>query len=219
MASPWPHFPRNLEFGSHFVYPSPATTAAEQNARTFLLRVKQDFISPVAPHERLIDRAVARIQAAWLRGTHAPFFGPNVTLIPAPGSGRQKPNTISSPRTICEALVARGLAARTFPCIERLTAVPKSAYAAPGGRPTAQLHFDSMRVRRGIEDFEEIVVVDDIVTRGATLIAAAARLAEVYPGATIRAFAVARTKKMAGGIEEPCVGTISVNNGQCRRQP
>lgn len=67
MASPWPHFPRSLEFGSHFVYPSPVATAAEQNAKAFLLRVKQDFISPVPPHERLIDRAVARIHQAWLQ--------------------------------------------------------------------------------------------------------------------------------------------------------
>lgn len=87
MASPWPHYPRSLEFGSHFVYPSPATTEAEQNAKAFLLRVKQDFISPIPPHEHLIDRAVARIHAAWLRGHHRPLFGRNVTLVPAPGSG------------------------------------------------------------------------------------------------------------------------------------
>jgi hypoxanthine phosphoribosyltransferase len=111
------------------------------------------------------------------------------------------------------------MAARTFPCIERLTAVAKSAYAGPGGRPTPQQHFDSMRVRRGLEDFDEIVIVDDIITRGATLIAAAARLAEVYPRARIRAFAVARTKKMTAGIEEPCAGTISVDYGRCRRRP
>lgn len=219
MASPWPHFPRSLEFGSHFVYPSPVATAAEQNARAFLLRMKQDFISPVPPHERLIDRAVAQIHRAWLRGAHRPFFGPNVTLIPAPGSARQKPNTVSSPRTICEALVSAGLAARAFPCIERLTAVPKSAYAGPGGRPNAQQHFDSMRVRRGLDDFEHIVVLDDIVTRGATLIAAAARLAEAYPRASIRAFAIARTKPMTVGIEQPCVGTITVSHGRCRREP
>ena len=76
-----------------------------------------------------------------------------------------------------------------------------------------------MRVRRGIEDFAEIVILDDIVTRGSTLIAAAARLAEVYPKATIRAFALARTKKMTEGIEEPCIGTITAPRGRPRRDP
>ena len=219
MASRWQHFPRSLEFGSHFVYPRPARSDAEQNAKAFLLRVKQDFISPVPPHEHLLDRAVERIHGAWLGGAHQALFGPDVTLIPMPGAGRQKPHTISSPRTICDRLVSLGMAARVFSCIERLTAVQKSAFAGPGERPGPQDHYDSMRVVRGVEDFTEIVIVDDIVTRGSTFLGAAARLLEVFPNARIRAFAVARTARMTGGIEAPCAGTITINGGQPRRDP
>lgn len=39
----------------------------------------------------------------------------------------------------------------------------------------------------------EILLVDDIVTRGATLLGAANRLAEAFPAARIRAFAAMRT--------------------------
>lgn len=76
-----------------------------------------------------------------------------------------------------------------------------------------------MRVVRGVEDFTEIVVVDDIVTRGSTFLGAAARVSEVYPRAVIRAFAVARTARLTDEIEDPCVGAITVVGDNPRRQP
>jgi hypothetical protein len=39
-----------------------------------------------------------------------------------------------------------GLAADVLPLLTRIKAVPKSATAAPGQRPDAETHFDSLQV-------------------------------------------------------------------------
>lgn len=60
-------------------------------------------------------------------------------------------------------------------------------------RPAEQ--FETIGVQRRITEPKpnEIVLVDDIVTRGATLLGAANRLAEAFPLARIRGFAAMRT--------------------------
>ncbi len=55
------------------------------------------------------------------------------------------------------------------------------------------------------------VIVDDVITRGATLLACYARLREAYPDANITCFALART--MSDGdipqLVEPIAGTVT----------
>ncbi len=57
----------------------------------------------------------------------------------------------------------------------------------------------------------EILLVDDIITRGATLLGAANRLAEVFPKARIRAFGAMTTISVASAfvaLYKPLIGTI-----------
>jgi phosphoribosylpyrophosphate synthetase len=49
-----------------------------------------------------------------------------------------------------------------------------------------------MQVQKVLSEPSNILLVDDIITRGATLLGAASRLAEAFPKAEIRAFAVMR---------------------------
>jgi phosphoribosylpyrophosphate synthetase len=107
----------------------------------------------------------------------------------------------------------------------RHTAVLKSAYVAADLRPNVQTHYNSMRADVVSPAPEKLLLVDDIVTQGCTLLAAARRLAEAYPGTEIRAFASVRT--MSGvGVEitvpynrEPCLGTITARGARAWRQP
>lgn len=46
-------------------------------------------------------------------------------------------------------------------------------------------------------EFDGIIIVDDVVTRGATIMGAAARLREAFPNARIRAFTIARAGAMS----------------------
>jgi adenine/guanine phosphoribosyltransferase-like PRPP-binding protein len=73
-----------------------------------------------------------------------------------------------------------------------------------------------------LEPPTRIVLVDDFVTRGATLVGACSRVAEAFPGAEIRAFAAVRT--MTGSeiteLVQPVAGEIRLeDNGETFRDP
>ncbi|MDA4132801.1 MAG: phosphoribosyltransferase, partial [Thaumarchaeota archaeon] len=70
----------------------------------------------------------------------------------------------------------------------------------------------------------ELLLVDDIVTRGATLLGAANRLAEAFPDARIRGFAAMRTVSNPSDFVDayqPCTGTIRYREmtGDSLRRP
>jgi len=120
-----------------------------------------------------------------------------------------------------------GLAHDVLPIISRMTAVPKSAFA----RTNVRQHYESLSVESLTPAPTRIVLLDDVVTQGRTLLAVASRVADVYPNAEVRAFALVRT--MSGGevdhiaglrpgtLVSPCVGAIEfrANNGRAARSP
>lgn len=126
-------------------------------------------------------------------------------------------------RRIADELVAQSFGSHVLNCLERAKAVPASHRAQPGERPNAQAHYDSLRVTPVLDAPSSLTLVDDVVTRGDTLIAAASRVQEAYPSATVRAFAVVRTMGLVEDIKrivEPVVGMIkSAPGGYVDRQP
>lgn len=65
-------------------------------------------------------------------------------------------------------------------------------------------------------------LVDDVVTKGSTLLAAASRLKETYPQAKVTAFALVRTLGFVDNIDaivEPVVGTIALRDDEPLRDP
>lgn len=156
-------------------------------------------------------------------GQFEEFLGPDVTLVPVPGHAPLRDeHSLWVPRRICEVLVSQGLGVDVVPCLARLTVVPKSAYALPGQRPEAQVHYGSMRVDCSVFVTDRVTVVDDFVTRGDTLLAAASLMKEALPEAGIRAFALVRTIGLQPNVEriiDPCVGTIFRGLGGARRRP
>ncbi len=68
----------------------------------------------------------------------------------------------------------------------------------------------------------KVTLVDDFVTKGRTLLAAATRVKEALPQAEVRAFALVRTMNFALDIEkvvEPVVGTIRCVGEDVAREP
>lgn len=65
-------------------------------------------------------------------------------------------------------------------------------------------------------------MIDDVVTRGATLLGVANKLADMFPNAHIRGFAAMRTitnSKEFVSINAPCVGTITLRGNESFRVP
>jgi adenine/guanine phosphoribosyltransferase-like PRPP-binding protein len=67
-----------------------------------------------------------------------------------------------------------------------------------------------------------MTIVDDVVTKGATLLACATLLQATFQGATVRGFGLVRTRGLQPEVEkivDPCVGLITWNGGSVDRQP
>lgn len=151
------------------------------------------------------------------------FFDAADVLVPIPSSRPGSPHGSCSGR-LAEAMVEQGLGARAWGGLRRIRAVPKSAAAAPGRRPAVLTHYLSLRVEpvESTPGDGRLLLIDDVVTRGRTLFAAATRLHEAFPGARIRAFALVRTLGFADGLDrlfDPCVGRISWRAGDTHRNP
>jgi adenine/guanine phosphoribosyltransferase-like PRPP-binding protein len=121
-------------------------------------------------------------------------------------------------------MLERGLGLVVAPWLRRVEAVPKSATSAPRDRPRARRHYDSIvaEPQGAIDPPRRIVVVDDFVTRGATLLGACSRVAEVFPRADVRSFAAVRTMTDVEivGMVDPVVGEIAPEaSGETRRRP
>ena len=72
------------------------------------------------------------------------------------------------------------------------------------------------------EQFPLLLLVDDIVSKGRTLLAAADTLRRAFPASDIRAFALARTMSLVDRIDHlvtPCEGRIRWDGSDAVREP
>lgn len=222
----------SLGFGAFFAYSpnGPSEEKLHRSSQVLRAKIKNDS---TYSQGSAIELAVARmIEEANPR--LAPFFGPGVVLVPAPTSS-PTPRGLKIPlrggekdfhwvpRRICEVLVAAGMAQAWRPLLRRDVKVTRSSRAQPKDRPPPLAHFDSISCRRDLIAAKRYVVVDDVVTRGATLLACASRLQEAYREAEILGFALLRSisnPEEFRSILEPVVGTITLRSqGDTLRRP
>ena len=204
-----------LAFAACYAYSPHGTSATSSQSRDLCRRIKRADTEAVA-------LATARVAQYVADGRFAEFFGSDVTLVPVPGRAPLAPGALSRTQRFCDELVRQGLGRETLPLIARIRPVAKSAYAAPAERPDAGEHHDSMDVQRMLVTPRRILLVDDVVTRGATLLGAASLLLEVVEHCDVRAFAFIRTIS-PGEVEDvrdPCEGWIErVAGGGTVRRP
>jgi hypothetical protein len=205
-----------LTFGALLTYSPRGRSEVSQRSRRVCYDLKAgDAQTLLLVGQRLRDH-VAR--GALLEA----FFGSDVTLVPMPRSAPLVSGALWPAQKICDAIMHVGLAAQSTPVLERVTAVTKSASAGPGERPRVSEHYESLRAVARIDVSHRIVLIDDVLTKGSTAIAAASRIAEAYPNAQIALFSVIRTKGMVpeiGQILDPAVGAIRVEGDEVDRQP
>lgn len=211
-----------IEFGSLLSYAPRGDSPEIQHSRDVMYALKKDGF--VGDPPILMSQWVAQtIKQNRTTLQFASFFQPNTTLVPTPKSSLMQPNSLWVPMRIATALVEMGLGKEVVPYLVRDKPVRKAAFSMPNERPTAIEHYDSMSVQERLSRPYEILLVDDIVMRGATLIGAANRLAEVFPQIRIRAFAAIRTISNPNEFDKvyvPCVGAIELwESGDTSRRP
>ena len=201
-----------LEFGSLLSYTPRGSSDEIQKARDVMLTIKSDgFIDQ--PPIQMSHWIGSTIQKNVKSLPLASFFDQETSLVPVPRSSLMKPDTLWVPDRIASALVEKRLGKEVVQCLVRETPVPKAAWSDSSQRPTPSRHFETIAVQGSIEDPppQKLVLVDDIVTRGATLLGSANRLLEAFPKARVRAFAAMRTISVPSefvNLYDPQSGTI-----------
>lgn len=172
----------------------------------------------------MIDYAVRRLDEECPDEVRE-IIGTDVLLVPAPRNAPFPPKQAEAlwvPKRICEALRARGLGSAIFTGLVREQAVPKSAFAPVGGRPSPRRHYQTMRCEKLVSVPQKITVVDDVITKGATLLAAASLAQEAHPQALVRGLRAGANDgpPPVEKIVEPVVGTVKLTAfGEADRQP
>lgn len=205
-----------VRFGSYLVYSPRGTAEASVRSRKIRDAVKRG-------DEEQLARIVAHLVKNFAASGLAAVLGPDVTLVPCPRSSPLVAGGLWPGKLIAEELVRAGLGRQVIVSLERIEAVPKSAFQARGDRPNAAKHYATIRATADLAANDRITLVDDFLTKGNTLLGAASRLAEVYPRARLSAFAAVRTKGRdpdVATLVEPCVGRIwERSSGEADRQP
>jgi hypothetical protein len=207
---------RAIEYASCYVYSPTGTGAVCERSRLLRALLKAGDAGFLLKYAFRVRQQVT--DSPPLAG----FFGTSDVLVPVPGC---TPSTIGGlwpAKHLAVALVNEGLGGAAWLGLRRVRAVRKSATAAPGERPTVNLHYESFLIEQPAMPPDRIVLIDDVVTKGRTLLAAASRVHEAFPGAQIRAFALLRTMGLISGVEhllDPCKGEIRWRSGDAHRSP
>lgn len=216
LASRCSQLRRSLPFASCFIYAPRGSGLLSCGARVLCHRVKTNDPLWIPRYAGCVAELCAR------HGQFQRVFARQALLVPVPGSAPAcAANWVAWHLAV--AFRELGLAPAVWTGLERRHPVRKSATALVGERPTVAQHYASLSVYPVPNPAPKtIVLVDDVVTKGRTLLAAAARLASEVPDADIRAFALIRTVGFLRRIERlvaPCEGVVYWAGGDARREP
>jgi predicted amidophosphoribosyltransferase len=207
---------RTVPYASCYVYSPAGTGAVCERSRLLRTLLKAGDASFMLKYARRV-----RQQAENSR-QFAGFFGATDVLVPVPRSTPYPEAGLWPAEHLAAALLNVGLGGAIWSGLRRVRAVRKSGTAAAGDRPTVSVHYESFVLEPSPIVPNEIVLIDDVVTKGRTLLAAASRVHEAFPGSQIRAFALLRTMGLIAGVEQlldPCTGEIRWKAGDAHRSP
>jgi predicted amidophosphoribosyltransferase len=147
------------------------------------------------------------------------FFGDNTFLVPMPRSAPLTKGATWPAKIICQEFLKQSLCADFGEILVRKHKVPKSSFQTGGdNRPSIQMHYDSFKINSTIVPYENIIVIDDVLTLGRTSTAAVMRLKEHFPNHNIKVFSVMRTRSRVDEniFREPEVGKMQfrTNSGK-----
>jgi predicted amidophosphoribosyltransferase len=210
-----------LEFGSLLSYSPRGSSEAERNAREVMLHIKYDRYFGKPPI--LMSRFISDLVKKGIGNLpFASFFDDPPILVPVPNSSLMKANTLWVPHRLAMALYENGFGMRVANMLYRKKPLPKAATSRSKDRPKAVEHCQSLEIQETLALPNNLLLIDDVVTRGATLIGAANKLGKAFPGIDIRAFAAMRVisdPKDFQDLYDPRIGRITLIGDETLREP
>lgn len=213
-----------LDYASYLSYTPRGTTEEAKKSQQIRDFIKQESIVSRGdikniPMSELIAR---RIKDEFEKLSFKDFFGDDVFLVPVPKSSLMVTGALWVPHRLVQALCKFNLG-KEFNCLTRIKSVKKAAFARPVDRPKPIEHYQTISVQKILGTPKKILLVDDVVTKGATLLGSASRLHEAFPESQIRAFAALRTISEPinfKSINSPITGKITLTEaGDAHRDP
>jgi hypothetical protein len=213
-----------LEFGSLFAY-CPRNIEGQNNeeikkSKNVMLNLKRD--SNLGNPPRVMSEIVSEMIKTKLDNLPLKdFFGEDIYLVPIPKSHLIQKDTLWVPDRIARALSKQALG-NYYPCLQRFIPVKKSSYSSSVDRPKALDHFNSIKFISQLHQPINILLIDDVITRGSTMLGCASVLRRQFPNVPIKGFAIIRTISNPIGFktyDDPCIGEVTLSNGEAFRDP
>jgi len=205
-----------ISCASWLVYATRATDENAKRVKNLILQIKTDRSHPSTglPMVRMVIEGIAKR----LDDDARAVFDGQLMLVPVPGSSLTKPHTVWPSRRVCEELVNQGLGEDILTAASRTTAVPKSAGSAT--RPTLDQHLSSLTIQAGLNPPSRLLLVDDVVTSGTTMMACAIKLAQAFPGIPVSGFALARVQSTGNPtrVLDPIIERVTIAGQRCKRE-
>ena len=213
-----------IKFGSFLTYTPRGISEYAKRAITIRYKIKQNGLINIGSENIPIIKHYAKlIKEKITKMPFADLFNENTILVPAPNHAPLGSKfAMWVPKFFANELVENGLGKNIEPCLERATSVKQSSKTSSKERPKAIEHYNSIKVVKPVNEPNEILVIDDFITRGATLLGAINKLAVAFPNAKINGFALVRTISNTyefNKIVDPCIGTVTLRGDQTFRRP
>ena len=205
-----------LPFAACYAYSPKGESEVSVRSRKLCARVKNGRTQWLRSYVARMHQEVSQ------KRRFSGFFKEHTLLVPIPNSPFSMRTSLWVARRLALILQEAGLAEDVWTGLRRVSSVERSSSAWMWERPTVQQHYRSFAVIPSPRPPTEIVLVDDVITKGRTLVAAAMRLHEAFPKADIRAFALVRTMGLILDVERlfaPCEGVIRWNGNDAYRDP
>jgi predicted amidophosphoribosyltransferase len=205
-----------LPFAACYAYSPQGCADVSERSRLMCARVK-------GGGTKWLEHYAARVREQVIqKQLFCDLFHPDAWLVPVPKGRATLRGCFWPARQLALAFKATGLAGTVWTGLRRVTSVERSSAAWMWERPTVQQHFQSFAVMRSVTPPPSIVLIDDVITKGRTLVAAAMSFHEAFPQTQIRAFALVRTMGLILDIErliDPCRGEVHWNGQDAYRDP